>query len=157
MASLISDQSVLAKFLISTLEGIQNIKHDSMVCVGADNDAWQQDRAKMLKAYTVAEITADGWMICTPKPEAQRRAIEVTGDLSMADFLLLNTQWGEKQPDGTFTQTGMVGDFIVGSVEDLKDVWIVKRSVFLNTYEMIVSEPGDKNRLSIDESRSLSN
>lgn len=141
MASLMNDQSVTSKFLISTLEGIQNIKPDSMVCIGADNDAWQQERAKLLKTYSVTEITADGWMICTPKPEAARHVVEVTDQIVMGEFLLTNTQWGEKQEDGSFAQTGHRGDFIVRSIEDPKDFWIVKRSVFLSTYEISEQKP----------------
>jgi hypothetical protein len=129
-----NDKKVLMHFLLNTLEGMQMLKADSMVCVGICGDVWQQDRDKLHKAYTPTEVGEDGWITFVPKPEAERDACQIEFDGTGKFYL--KAQWGDKQVDGSFLQTGNTGDYILRSKEDLTDVWIVAKSVFERTYEI---------------------
>jgi hypothetical protein len=137
MQSLLSDQRILAKFLLSTLEGTQTLRGNSMVCLGNHNDVWQQDRAKLHKQYTPSEVLEDGWTVFTPKPEAERSVTEVKDSATFA----IKAQWGTRMPDGSFEQYGKEGDYLVQSKEDPNDVWIVAKAVFEATYEILRFAP----------------
>jgi len=54
----------------------------------------------------------------------------------IADFYI-NGQWGDDNYPafGKSVQWGHNGDFICQNKTDLTDVWIVKRRLFLNTYQ----------------------
>ena len=143
MISLLTDRSVMTKFLLDTLEGREPIGPDAVFCIGQSGDAWQQKPSKLLKGYTIVNIDADGWMECEPKPEDIREFFQVT-----TDFLATNTdfrdgngfirgQWGETIGDEKNLQAFEAGDFIVRSRTDPTDIWIVRRKIFLNTYSFL--------------------
>jgi len=138
MADLIADKTLVAKFLLDTLEGTQSLAKDSVVCIGIDNDAWQQTTKALLKKYNVTTFTEDGWMICEPKPEAVAECCEITADLmeGQTEFEVVG-QWGKKQDDGTHLQYGVVGDYICRQPHDHTDVWRVARKFFINTYAIL--------------------
>lgn len=52
------------------------------------------------------------------------------------DIFYIIGQWGEQTPDGLI-QKGKIGDFICQNREYPTDVWIVKRKIFVNTYNII--------------------
>ena len=146
---ILADQSVLATVLIDTIEGHQSLKASSMVCLGIQGEAWQQDNAKLHKAYTPIAVADDGWVTFNPKPEAVREFIEVVGDPGQK--FRIYAQWGERTVVGNTIvniQFGEAGDFILRdsspdhgcNAEGQEDVWIVKRKVFLASYEPIASE-----------------
>lgn len=138
MTAIMVDQSVAAKFLLSTLEGNQVLATDSFVCVGADDDAWQQSGTALFKKYNVTAADKDGWMVCTPKPEVAAEALEVlvTMTTDSPDFEIVG-QWGQKNEAGELIQNGVVGDYLCRRPADNSDVWVVARKVFLNTYEFV--------------------
>jgi hypothetical protein len=129
MQCLLNDKRVMTNFLLNTLEGTQMLKANSMVCIGVCGDVWQQDIDKLHKAYTPVEVDEEGWITFVPKPEARRDACQI-----FCKFNIM-AQWGTKQTDGSFVQTGNDGDYILRSKEDIDDVWIVAKKVFESTYQ----------------------
>lgn len=152
LVNLLVDRTVTAKFLVDTLEGRESLRDGAVICVGESGDTWQQMPGKLLAKYDVTSIDSDGWMVCTPKPDNAVNVIEITGDLlasdrrcvvpppdnemyKMADFYI-NGLWGDDNylPFGKNVQWGNKGDFVCQNRTDAKDVWIVRRKLFLNTY-----------------------
>lgn len=148
MQTLLCDDSMLTKLLLQTLEGQQMLKGGSMVCLGAIDEPWQQTPEKLLKQYAVTGIDANGWLICTPKPENQRdvyitdkelesfEARDLQADSPVCGFSIYG-QWGERQADGRFLQFGKFGDVIARNQDDPSDVWIIARKLYDATYETI--------------------
>lgn len=134
LVSVLSDKNVLTKFLLDTLEGKQNLQDvgQSVICLGGGGDVWQQKTSKLLQKYTVVNITEDGWLVCDPKPENEVWASQFT---EFYDKFSIFAQWGEKNADGKYIQTGEVGDYILRSKTDPNDYWIVRKSFFESTYE----------------------
>jgi hypothetical protein len=143
LSTLVIDGSILSKFLLATLEGEQILKADSIVCVGIGNDVWQQSKKTLLKNYDISDFTTDGWMVCTPKPENKRDAVEVTEEVfnsqcvftSATEFEIV-ALWG-KRSGNELIQIGKIGDFILRNQDIHNDIWIVARDMFLNTYETL--------------------
>jgi len=142
LISIMVDKNVTNKFLVDTLEGREPLGDGSIICIGESNDVWQQMPKKLLQKYSVIEIDNDGWMICEPKPDNSVYCIEIlpkvwiTENLFEDDIFYIIGQWGEQTPEG-FVQHGQIGDFICQNREDPTDVWIVKRKIFVNTYNII--------------------
>lgn len=135
------DKSIQDKFLLSTIEAIQGIGPGSMICLGESGDIWQQSPETLLKKYTITGFDAEGWSICTPKPDnevdcyvADKQTFMVLPS-DRAGFSIL-ARWGEKRKDGTFIQYGNFGDVVCRSQSDPGDVWIVARKLFDSTYEI---------------------
>lgn len=134
MAVLLADKTMIAKLLLDTLEGTQTLKAGSMVCTGVSGDYWQQTKDKLLQKYTVIDIDAEGWLICQPKPDNEVDAAEIQCGNNFAVF----GQWGEEaviDNRKVYIQWGKSGDFICRRLDDPTDVWIVKRGLFLSTYQ----------------------
>jgi len=151
LISIMVDKSVLSKFLVDTLEGKENLGDGSIICIGESNDIWQQMPKKLLQKYSVIQIDNDGWMICEPRPDNSVNCVEITEKLlpvidkvdlwiSKEEFFIIG-QWGEKMslPDNKSIdiQRADIGDFICQNREDATDSWIVKRKIFINTYNII--------------------
>jgi len=129
LQTLLSDESMLTKFLLDTIEGTQTLKAGSIVCVGSAGDAWQQKEKKLFQQYTVTGLTPDGWMICEPKPDVERDAYEVPAEVCgpEGDFSI-SAQWGTEhvlENKKVYLQHGKAGDIICRNPEDQTDVWIV--------------------------------
>lgn len=131
---------LMGNILLKTLEGNEPLKMSNVMCLGATGEPWQQTVPKLLAKYTVTNITEGGWLECTPIPGA---AIEECVQITEAnadtngEFTVIGL-WGETLPDGTeCVQRGKVGDYVLRSPRDHKDVWIVRRSLFESTYEVI--------------------
>jgi hypothetical protein len=153
IVNLLVDRTVAGKFLVDTLEAKEPIGDGAMFCIGAAGDAWQQMPKKLLAKYDVTAVDADGWMICTPKPDNAVNCVEISKGWSatqppnvrqdfpddrmynLADFAIIG-QWGDASyPSlGKTVQWGSIGDFVCQNRTDPTDVWVVRRKLFLNTY-----------------------
>ena len=145
MVTLLVDKSVMAKFLVDTLEAKEPVTANAMFCVGESNDAWQQTPEKLLKAYDVTAIDSDGWMICVPKPqssvefvEVNRALLEKHGAWEQFSWAGANTfivgHWGEVIDGIEKLQRFQLGDTIARSREDNTDQWRVAAKIWRSTY-----------------------
>ncbi len=134
IVTLVVDGSVMNKFLIDTLEGREPIHTDNMFCIGAAGDAWQQSSAALLKKYNVSAIDKDGWMVCTPRPENEVQFFEFK---KKGDNNAIQGLWGETIDGVERLQRVVAGDFICRQPHDFTDVWVVRRTLFLNTYKVL--------------------
>lgn len=144
LVSLLVDRSVINKLLIDTLE----TKDDSIICIGENNDIWQQMPSKLLQKYNVIDVDNDGWMVCEPKPENSVNCVEITnilstsimdhkGDWNPSEKYFI-VAWGESFSISTGENVNAeVGDFICQNREYPDDIWIVSRKIFNNTYTII--------------------
>jgi len=151
LISIMIDRSVTNKFLVDTLEGKEPLGDGAIICIGESNDIWQQMPKKLLQKYDVIEIDKDGWMVCQPKPDNSVECVEITDILgdsidkvhmwaTKEEFCIIG-QWGESiyiLDKEVSIQKAEYGDFICRNREDKTDVWIVKRKIFLNTYNVLL-------------------
>lgn len=128
IVTLMVDRTVANSFLINTLEGREPLGDGAVFCIGEAGDAWQQAPEALLKKYDVTSIDPDGWMICTPKPENSVEFFELNGEAWIQGI------WGETRGEHVNMQFGSSGDFVCRQRDDHRDVWVVKRKLFLNTY-----------------------
>ena len=136
LISIMVDRTVLSKFLVDTLEGKEPVGDGAVICIGDSNDAWQQMPNKLLAKYDVTAIDADGWMVCEPKPDNAVDAFEVRATEDGDTEFYIIGQWGEESDEGP-RQYGRQGDFVCRNRTDPTDVWIVRRKIFLNTYNIV--------------------
>jgi len=129
-----ADKSVTSKFLLDTLEGREPLGDNSVICVGEAGDVWQQTQKKLLAKYSLEEIDNDGWMVFQPRPDNAVDCSEVREDQCEDGKFYVIGQWGEDFGEEKNIQKGVAGDFICRNREDTSDVWVVHRSLFLNTY-----------------------
>lgn len=127
--SLFTAATIIGKFLINTLEGAEPIDPANMFCIGETGDAWQQTPKALLKKYDIVTIDADGWMHCMPKPENEVEFFEVTED---AGYIV--GHWGATIDGIENLQAFVKGDFICRQPHEHGDQWVVRRTLFLNTY-----------------------
>lgn len=152
LISIMIDKSVTNKFLVDTLEGKEPLGDGAIICIGESNDIWQQMPKKLLQKYDVIEIDKDGWMICQPKPDNSVEFIEITENMvgldtvqtvykwEVKENVYIIAQWGENMHfngQDIQVQIGEYGDFVCRNREDKTDIWIVKRKIFLNTYNIM--------------------
>jgi hypothetical protein len=142
------DRSVLNKFLVQTLEGLEPLGDGVVICLGESNDIWQQMPNKLIEKYNVTAIDNEGWMVCEPRPNNSVYCVEVTKELlakhgeppwdeqfyKLGDFYV-KAIWGHQTPIGTI-QYGSMGDFVCRNTKDASDIWIVRRKIFNNTYSI---------------------
>lgn len=136
LISIMVDASVLSKFLVDTLEGKEPLGDGVVICIGDSNDAWQQMPNKLLAKYNVTGISVDGWMICEPKPDNAVDVFEVRATEDGDTEFYIIGQWGEESEEGP-RQYGQQGDFVCRNRTDPTDVWVVRRKIFLNTYNIV--------------------
>ena len=106
---------------LMTLEGSQNLKRGSMVCVGLDDngnptqDVWQQSMDKLHTGYNIDSVSPDGWLTCIPRAGEMVNACQITeedfGDQlgPKGGFSIVNPWWGDAKyvhPD-TLAQFGI--------------------------------------------------
>jgi hypothetical protein len=148
IVSLLVDKSVLNKFLIDTLEGKEPIGDGAVICVGEHNDIWQQMPSKLLKKYDVIDVDPEGWMICQPKLDNSIDSIQINnslseymnGNIDITPGFFIIGQWGEKYRilnKEILIQKAKIGDYICRNREDNTDIWIVRKKIFENTYNII--------------------
>lgn len=137
LITLLVDRSVTNKFLVDTLEGRESLGDGSVICVGEAGDIWQQTQKKLLQKYYVKEIDRDGWMLCEPLPDNAADVYEPKEDECGVDGLFyVIGHWGEAIGEEKNIQRGKLGDFICRNQTDHSDVWVIRRSLFLNTYNI---------------------
>ncbi len=140
LSALLVDNSVTSKFLIETLEGKETLKKDSIICLGEAGDIWQQAGNKFLSKYSVSQFVDDGWMVCTPKDGNESLVYKVTSLPAQNSLgFSIRGQYGEERVMGgvkVTLQYGLLGDYIVGSQTDSTDRWIVRCSLFDQTYDI---------------------
>lgn len=110
LINLLVDRFIVNKFLIDTLEGKEPIDSANIFCIGEAGDAWQQTSKALLKKYDVKAIddgTGHGY---------------ITG------------KWGATIDGVENLQAFVLGDFLCHQPDDHTDQWIVRRTLFLNTY-----------------------
>lgn len=138
LINLLVDRTVTSKFLVDTLEGREPLGDGVVICVGESGDAWQQMPKKLLAKYKVAAIDAGGWMVCEPLPDNAVDVVEISPAQCETDgFFYIIGQWGATVGEEKNVQRGIAGDFVCRNRTDLIDVWVVKRSLFLNTYNIV--------------------
>jgi hypothetical protein len=141
LISIMIDRSVTNKFLVDTLEGKEPLGDGAIICIGESNDIWQQMPKKLIQKYNVIEIDKDGWMICEPRPDNSVECVEITDSIvePLEDYFIVGL-WGEERINNgvkELIQRAEYGDFICRNREDKTDVWIVKKKIFINTYNII--------------------
>lgn len=150
IVSLLVDRSVMGQVLVDTFEAREPVNPQAMFCIGESNDAWQQMPDKLLKHYDVRHIDDDGWIVCHSKPESVREFFEITPELleklslwkhfaskDSAGTGFVQGLWGETVGDRPILQRFRLGDYVVRNREDVPDVWVVRRKIWLNTYAEI--------------------
>lgn len=158
-----SDQSVFEKMLLSTLEGSQDLKRDSFICWGVDDDVWQQTKAKLDKQYDPTDVDEDGWITYYPKAESPKngcQVVELPNDVQFGPeggFAIINRQWGDKrvipasvlQAAGikadvditAYLHYGVKEDWVLQTPSDANDVYRVALSFFRSTYDIGAETP----------------
>jgi hypothetical protein len=134
MVTLLVDRTVMAKFLVDTLEAKEPVHADAMFCIGESNDAWQQSAKKLLGKYNVDAIDPDGWMVCSPKQENSVEFSQLP-DTTYGGYIQGN--WGETVEGVPNLQRFKPGDFVVRNRDDHSDTWIVDQKIFRNSYTEI--------------------
>lgn len=144
LVSILVDRTITNKFLVDTLEAKEPLGDGVVICVGEAGDTWQQMPKKLLQKYRVVSIDKDGWMDCEPLPDNAVDCFEVVVDVIREKqdpeyptlaFTIIGL-WGETINKEKNVQRGVAGDFICRNQTDHTDVWIVKRKLFLNTYNI---------------------
>lgn len=131
---LLSDPSVLSKFLLDTIEGHASLKAGSMICIGAAGDAWMQSKDKLTAKYNITDIDGDGWITCTPKPDNEVFAVQIDHDFCVFAHYGEDHVVDEQKRHILF---GKAGDWLMRSQTDHTDVWIVAEKLFRATYEVL--------------------
>lgn len=139
LINILIDKVVTNEFLLKTLEGTQELDHNSLVCIGETSECWQQKSTDFLNKYDVKEWDNDGWIIGVPKDgEASTvKCTEITFKETDGDpDIYIIAGWGKATDEGP-AQYGHVGDFICQHRSNPEDNWIVARNTFLNTYSIL--------------------
>jgi hypothetical protein len=143
LINLLVDRTVTNKFLVDTLEGNEPLGDGVVICVGEAGDVWQQTPKKLLQKYNVASIDSDGWMVCEPRPDNSVRCFQVPLSITEGRGAIGNTifeivgLWGATIGGEKNIQMGVAGDYICQNESDESDVWIVKKKIFENTYQIL--------------------
>lgn len=136
-----ADISCASMFKIVTLEGDEPVGPTSLLCIGEVGEPWQQTTKALLKKYTITDISDDGWMVCTPKPE---NSVEffVVQPSDIAEVLTVDKfeqngiigQWGADLGDLKNVQFLSVGDTVCRQPHDRSDQWVVRKALWESTY-----------------------
>jgi hypothetical protein len=147
MGALLTDNTVVSKFLIDTIEGEEPIEPTNMFCIGVTNDAWQQPPRKLLRKYDVIDVTPDGWLVCVPKPDNRIDYFTLTlehvskfVDARMGDTFVIQGIYGKTMPGlGENMQELVIGDAICRQVNEFTDQWVVEKSLFARSYKDVTT------------------
>jgi hypothetical protein len=108
---------------INTLEGCQQLKVGDFLCRGIRNEFWPQSRRRLLETYNASgKIDSDGFERFDPKPDG--KWVQVA---KIDRPFRVVAAWGELK--------GKAGDYVVRSLEDPSDIWIVDCAIFEASYE----------------------
>ena len=141
LTSVFADIACAEHFKIITLEGDESVGAPNLLCIGEGGEPWQQTKKALLKKYTITDISDDGWMICTPKPENSVEFFVVTYEdiqevLTSELFELSGIigQWGAEVGELKNVQFLSVGDTICRQPHDHSDQWVVRKALWESTY-----------------------
>ena len=143
LADILHDDSVSSKILLTTLEGNQDLRANSIICWGVDNDVWQTTEAKLHDKYTPTYMGGDGWVTFEPKPEYPVRACQITEELGLqlgphGGWCVEQPKWGDQRiVNGvqTYLHYGVINDYVMQWIGDPTDVYRVAKRFYDNTYE----------------------
>lgn len=109
---------------IDSREGRVVAKKGDFICKGVEGEFWPQKAALFLRKYEPVgeEASGSGWREYRPKPEA--------GEVLAAR---LDHPFAVSTPHGQLK--GRAGDYLVQSLADPDDVWIVAAAIFTATYD----------------------
>jgi hypothetical protein len=137
------DESVSSKVLLATLEGNQDLKVNSFICWGIDNDVWQQSGDKLHSKYTPVSVDGEGWTTFEPKPDSPVNACQITEAMGLGPcggFCVTNPNWGDQRIiDGkvNYLHYGVVGDYVMQGINDPLDTYRIDKKFFNNTYQFV--------------------
>jgi len=109
---------------IETIEGSIQAKAGHYLCRGVVGEFWAQTESKLREKYLQSDkVDAGGWHRFDPKPDAPPvEASEIDEPFQVeSHFGRLN---------------GQAGDYLVRSMTDRSDVWIVAKAIFEASYVM---------------------
>lgn len=134
-----ADVSCAGMFKIITLEGDEPVDVPNLLCIGEADEPWQQTKKALLKKYTITDISDDGWMICTPKPENSVEFFvvqpsDVSGDTGTLGII---GQWGGDFDGLKNVQLVSFGDTVCRQPHDHSDQWVVRKVLWESTYSVI--------------------
>lgn len=150
VVSAVVDPKVTRKLLLETLEGEERLGESAVICMGQYDDMWQQTARAFLDKYDIKDITPTGWLLGQAKPGNAVRAIQITNELCSGEYFeydmeefpntgdksfYITSAWG-KEVNGEYRQYGVIGDWVLQSIERPLDNWIVKQKIFANTYSI---------------------
>jgi hypothetical protein len=133
-------ESLQPYLTINTREGYIPIDPACLICVGTDNEPWQQLPAKIEKDYDKVG-TKGAWDLYMPKPTKIVEFIEVTHDVldacnvpaSAPSFIV--GLWGQTIDGVDNLQRFRLGDYIARQRDNHADQWVVAKSIWDRTYE----------------------
>lgn len=137
MSSVIVDRIAHRSWLIDTLEGSEPIDLANMLCLGEGGEPWQQTPLALLKKYNVTSIDDNGWLTCTPKPENEVEFFQLEKlmlGMDQPEFVYIQGMFGETVMGTPNLLRCKVGDYVCRQPHDHKDQWVVRQSLFENTY-----------------------
>jgi hypothetical protein len=145
ISTILSDNSVMSKVVLATLEGHETIKANAFVCWGIDNDLWQQKGSALHAKYTPVQVDEDGWVHFEPKPDVEVNFAQVTDQMGPFGGFSIASPWGDERViDGkqVHLQYGIVNDWVgMGLRKDGSDnpddVYRVACKFFNNTYDFV--------------------
>lgn len=120
------DKSVSKHFLINTLEGNEPIDSSTVFCIGIGDEAWQQN--SLLNKYEISGFDDNGWMICIPKKDNRIQFFESN------EHGYIQGTFGATLNGIQNLQSLSKGDFICRNPNRIKDQWVVRRDLFLDSY-----------------------
>lgn len=147
LASIMNDLWLVfnGKLQLVTLEGPQPLKQGSFICRGIENEVWQQESKKLHDKYNPTVVDSDGWTVFEPKPGLEVNVCQITvdhfkdGDNQSGGFGI-EALWGKEfERNGVKVQMqyGCLGDYVAQVIEDPKDVYIIARKIYDNTYATV--------------------
>jgi len=114
---------------VTSLEGVQQLSAGDFLCRGIQNEYWPQSSKKLLGNYTPSgQLDHDGFERFDPKPDGN--CVLVT---KIDHPFRVVTAWRNLQ--------GKAGDYVVLSMEDPTDIWIVDLAIFDASYEFRNQSP----------------
>lgn len=144
ISTILSEDSVMSKIVLATLEGHETLKASAFVCWGIDNDVWQQSEKNLHDKYTPTHVDADGWIHFEPKPDKPVDCCQILSSEHAlgpnGGFSILNPMWGDKRMmEGkvVYVHYGIDKDYVLRGLLDPMDTYRVAEKFFNNTYEYL--------------------
>lgn len=127
-------------FRLNTLEGVAQIDAGAMLCLGAEGEAWQQSLTNIQKKYSLELVLTSGpyanWLRYVPKDGNIVEFFVVDEEDPHAE-LFVQGLWGETVDEIPNLQRCSNLDVVCRNPADTRDVWVVRRRLFNNTYSIL--------------------